>query len=81
MFPSLLREGSYSTLRMGFYEPFRNYISNVTGSKETSLLSKILAGAGSGAVGAAIANPTGSIELFKIINYHNLKIEKKKKKI
>ena len=62
--PSLLREGSYSTIRMGLYEHFRNAIAPIFGSdpsrpKDTSLLAKILAGAGSGATGAAIANPTG----------------------
>lgn len=64
--PSLLREGSYSTIRMGLYEPFRNSVAQVlnpTRPNETSLLSKILAGALSGATGAAIANPTDLVKV------------------
>lgn len=44
---SLLREGSYSTLRMGLYEPFKNLL----GGKDLSLGRKILAGAFSGMIG------------------------------
>jgi len=67
--PSLLREGTYSTLRMGFYEPFRDSISGLLPSSQNkkgndaSLLTKILAGAAAGATGAAIANPTDLVKV------------------
>ena len=57
---SCLREASYSTLRLGLYEP----IKRVIGSDEHGpMWKKFAAGALSGIVGSAIANPA---DLLKI---------------
>ncbi|EFA80058.1 mitochondrial substrate carrier family protein [Heterostelium album PN500] len=59
--PSLLREATYSTLRMGGYDWIKVYFVDENG--KTSLTSKIVAGAISGSVGASIANPTDLIKV------------------
>lgn len=59
---SLLREGTYSTLRMGFYEPIRDFLHMEGKGKDVSLYKKIIAGATSGMLGSAIANPTDLIK-------------------
>eukprot|EP00742_Colponemidia_sp_Colp-10_P004259 GILJ01004544.1.p1 GENE.GILJ01004544.1~~GILJ01004544.1.p1 ORF type:complete len:323 (-),score=30.87 GILJ01004544.1:210-1142(-) len=62
LFPSLLREASYSTLRMGLYEPVKELLG-ATNPANTPLWKKICAGATAGAVGAGIANPTDLIKV------------------
>ena len=59
---SLLREGSYSTLRMGLYEPFKRLLQNPS-DKEEFLWKKVIAGGLSGACGSALANPTDLIKV------------------
>eukprot|EP01132_Coremiostelium_polycephalum_P004738 gene4738-5914_t len=59
--PSLLREATYSTLRMGGYDLIKGYFVDSNG--KTNLISKICAGAISGAVGASIANPSDLIKV------------------
>eukprot|EP00004_Rigifila_ramosa_P016336 TRINITY_DN3869_c0_g1_i1.p1 TRINITY_DN3869_c0_g1~~TRINITY_DN3869_c0_g1_i1.p1 ORF type:complete len:301 (-),score=49.99 TRINITY_DN3869_c0_g1_i1:29-931(-) len=64
--PSLLREGSYSTIRMGLYEPVKSAL--VGGNTEVRgldfpLWKKICAGAVSGSIGAAIATPTDLVKV------------------
>jgi len=59
--PALLRQASYSSLRMGVYEPIRNVVSGDNPKPE--FLQKVLAGGLAGGLGIAIANPT---ELVKI---------------
>ncbi|EGC35979.1 hypothetical protein DICPUDRAFT_32523 [Dictyostelium purpureum] len=59
--PSLLREGSYSTIRMGGYDIIKGYFIDQNG--KTNLLSKILSGGISGAIGASIANPSDLIKV------------------
>jgi len=64
--PSLLREASYSSLRLGLYEPIRDAIvraSSSDGSSSSSLVVKLAAGATSGVIGSAIANPA---DLLKV---------------
>lgn len=62
MTASMMREISYSTLRIGLYEPCKNlFAPNVEG--DIGLLRKILAGATSGAIGSAIANPTDLVKV------------------
>lgn len=56
---SLLREGSYSTIRMGMYDVIKDALG-CTDPKSTPLWKKVLSGGTAGALGAAIANPTGS---------------------
>ena len=60
--PSLLREISYSSIRLGAYEPIRNFLSS-PGETEVSFTKKLLAGATSGAIGSGLANP---IDLVKV---------------
>ena len=59
--PALLRQMSYSSIRMGIYEPIRGVFTRE--GQTPTYLQKVLAGGTSGAVGIAIANPT---ELVKI---------------
>jgi len=62
MTPSMMRELSYSTLRMGLYEPVKNALApNATG--DIGLVKKIAAGMTSGAIGSALANPTDLIKI------------------
>ncbi len=59
---SVIREGIYSTMRLGLYEPFKE----IFGAKDrarTPLYKKILSGAMSGAIGSAIANPTDLVKI------------------
>ena len=58
---SLLREASYSTIRMGLYPVIKKM---VTPTNDNSIKYKILSGAGSGMIGASIANPA---DLIKVI--------------
>jgi len=61
--PGLLRQMSYSSIRMGIYEPIRDLIAWGTPTDEISFFKRILAGGTAGAIGIAIANPT---ELLKV---------------
>ena len=87
IFPSLLREGSYSTMRIGGYDIMKemllspgdnpslfqkNLFSNFYYKKKTNQIQKteqmpfwkkVTAGLVSGAVGAAIANPTDLVKV------------------
>lgn len=53
---SCAREASYSSLRLGLYEPIKRAIGTGTG-KDTQTWKKFAAGGLSGAIGSAIANP------------------------
>jgi len=55
LLPSLCREASYSTIRMGGYEPVKRLIS--PGNEALPLYKKILAGATSGMIGALFTTP------------------------
>lgn len=61
--PALLRQASYSSIRMGIYEPIRDAIANGTPTDQISFWKRTLAGGTAGAIGIAIANPT---ELIKV---------------
>ncbi|CAK9082565.1 unnamed protein product [Durusdinium trenchii] len=63
--PSILRELSYSGVRMGLYEPVREMFLSFQGGKQSTspLLIKICAGAFTGAVGSVLANP---FDLLKV---------------
>lgn len=56
LIPSLLREASYSTLRLGLYEPFKELLGG-TDPKNTPIWIKFLSGLLSGSTGALISNP------------------------
>lgn len=59
---SWLREGSYSAIRLGLYEPFKAMLGE-TDPKNTPLWMKFAAGSLSGAVGSFFGNPA---DLLKI---------------
>ncbi|MCO5565717.1 hypothetical protein L7F22_019391 [Adiantum nelumboides] len=58
---SCLREMTYSTIRMGAYENFKELYSSIV--EPTSFANKLLAGATSGALGAAISTPTDLVKV------------------
>ncbi len=59
---SWIREGSYSSIRLGLYEPFKNMLGG-TDPKHTPFWIKLCAGSMSGFVGSVIGNPT---DLLKV---------------
>lgn len=59
---SILREASYSTIRLGAYEPFKELLGAHNPAK-TPLWKKIAAGASSGAIGSAVASPTDLVKI------------------
>jgi len=60
--PSLLREMSYSGIRMGLYEPTKQALG-ATDPKHTGLHLKVLSGAITGTIGSVLANP---LDLIKV---------------
>eukprot|EP01018_Ginkgo_biloba_P035073 Gb_34130 [translate_table: standard] len=54
---ALLREASYSSIRMGAYEPFKRALGGDE-PEHTPLWIKVSAGSAAGIVGSAVANPT-----------------------
>ncbi|CAD8086292.1 unnamed protein product [Paramecium primaurelia] len=67
---SLVREATYSTLRLGLYEPFKHMISQ--DEEKTTIGVKFFAGLMSGSTGAIIANPCDvlKIRLQTISSHH-----------
>jgi hypothetical protein len=61
----MMRELSYSSLRMGLYEPARHLIvgDDTKSGQEIKLWQKIAAGLISGAIGSSIANPTDLVKI------------------
>ncbi|CAH1783501.1 unnamed protein product [Owenia fusiformis] len=62
VFPSVLREGIYSTIRLGAYEPIKRMFG-ATDPAHTPLWKKICAGGISGAIGSSIATPTDLVKV------------------
>eukprot|EP00696_Hemimastix_kukwesjijk_P003687 gnl/Hemi2/14525_TR4924_c0_g1_i1.p1 gnl/Hemi2/14525_TR4924_c0_g1~~gnl/Hemi2/14525_TR4924_c0_g1_i1.p1 ORF type:complete len:307 (-),score=91.08 gnl/Hemi2/14525_TR4924_c0_g1_i1:168-1058(-) len=60
---ALLREGSYSAIRFGSYEPIRALVSGGRSDKEVAFWRKVIAGAAAGAIGSSIANPTDLVKI------------------
>ena len=60
--PALLRQGVYSSIRVGIYEPIREFYSGGSSSHPT-YGQRVLSGGTAGAIGILFANPT---ELIKI---------------
>lgn len=58
---SCLREMTYSTIRMGAYERFKELYAPIV--EQTSFANKLLAGATSGALGSAISTPTDLVKV------------------
>lgn len=59
----MYREGTYSTIRMGGYEPAKKIYAKQLGFGADGFGNKLLAGITSGAIGAAISTPT---DLMKV---------------
>jgi hypothetical protein len=59
----MMREASYSSIRMGLYEPVRKLVAPGQPLSEISLWQKIVAGFVSGGVGSALANPTDLVKI------------------
>jgi hypothetical protein len=60
--PSLLRESTYSTIRMGLYGHFKGLFANNSSGKEP-MWKLIVAGGLSGGIGSIIANPTDIVKV------------------
>jgi hypothetical protein len=61
---SMLREASYSSMRMGLYDLCKGFIApNAKSKDDFTLVQKILAGMCSGAIGSSIANPTDLVKI------------------
>jgi len=60
---SVLREGTYSSFRMGMYEPIRLLIHRTTGAQESHPGAKWASAFASGGIGSALFNP---IDLLKV---------------
>lgn len=58
---SVMREGIYSTIRLGAYEPVKGLIG--ASEKHAPFWKKLIAGATTGAIGSAIANPTDLVKI------------------
>jgi len=62
--PSMLREASYSSLRMGLYDVMKGIVApNAKTKDEFTLWQKLAAGMCSGAIGSSIANPTDLVKI------------------
>ena len=69
LLPSVLREGSYSGIRMGGYEPLKRLIS--PGNEALPLYKKICAGACSGALGSFFTTPLDLAKIRLQTDIHN----------
>jgi solute carrier family 25 protein 14/30 len=61
--PALLRQASYGTIKIGLYHLFKNQLTNYTNQQDEVFHMNIIAGVSSGAVAAAIANPTDVLKV------------------
>lgn len=59
---SCLRELTYSTVRFGLYETFKDFYASALGVADTSFALKALSGISSGAIGSAFACPTDLVK-------------------
>ena len=57
-----MREGSYSSIRLGLYEPLKQVLGE-TNKAKTPLFKKIICGGISGTIGSAIASPTDLVKI------------------
>ena len=57
-----MRESTYSTIRLGMYEPFKNLLGGKD-PKNTPIYIKMLAGSMSGCIGSFLANPTDILKV------------------
>ena len=59
---SLIREGSYSSIRMGLYPVVKGALAGDS-TGDVGFIKKILAGLATGALGSAMANPTDLVKI------------------
>ncbi len=59
---TIVRESTYSTIRLGMYEPCKNLLGG-TDPKNTPIFVKMLAGSISGSIGSLLANPTDVLKV------------------
>ena len=57
------REAIYTTIRLGTYEPCRNYFSGGKSPKDTSFMSKLAAGGVAGFVGSCVSAPADILKI------------------
>ncbi|EQC35637.1 hypothetical protein SDRG_06921 [Saprolegnia diclina VS20] len=62
LLPSVVRDGFYSGIRLGAYEPMKELLG-ATDPHHTPLYLKVVAGALTGAFGSALANPTDLVKI------------------
>jgi len=48
----------FASLRIGLYEPVRNFVSGNKPANEISIFHRVIAGISTGAFGMLVANPT-----------------------
>ncbi|PWZ02781.1 mitochondrial carrier [Testicularia cyperi] len=60
---SCCRELTYSTVRFGMYESFKDFYSSTLGVSDSSFALKALSGVSSGAIGSAFACPTDLVKV------------------
>ncbi|KAN0066352.1 hypothetical protein ACQY0O_000446 [Thecaphora frezii] len=68
---SCLREMTYSTVRFGLYETFKDFYSDLLGVTHQSFALKALSGITSGAIGSAFACPTDLLKVRMQANRPN----------
>jgi len=61
--PALMREGVYSSMRAGFYEPIKYFLGEDPTKGGLPFYRKVIAGAVAGAFGAFIATPTDVVKV------------------
>ncbi len=60
---SWLKEMFYSTLRLGTYEPCRNYLSGGKSAKDTSFFVKFVSGGFAGFIGSTFSAPADILKV------------------
>ena len=65
MSPALLRQATYGSMRYGLYTPIKNLlgVDPARAQHEIPLLTRVFAGAASGALASAICNPADLIKV------------------
>jgi solute carrier family 25 (mitochondrial oxoglutarate transporter), member 11 len=61
--PSLWREATYSSIRIGFYEPIKQALSPKDQIGDVGIARKVAAGVLSGTLGSGFVNPTDLVKM------------------
>lgn len=70
---SILREMSYSSIRMGLYTPIKKIVVGKSKKKDIGLTKKVVIGLLTGAIGSAIATPTDLVNKISTRSWKNKK--------